>query len=177
MELKPWNFQKKKKTKVGSPMPHENQGTLVLPLTHRKWRRAKNKTRTKAHTEAVTTASSCTTSPKQPPRLMYFIGALATSELAKASCITPTNVLHIYVWRLPSSVDLLTPRFSVCARPSCAPECAPDSVEHHQTAQLLHKPSTPHPPCTAAAFSKVASFSQQGTIRKQCQKSKPLPAH
>ena len=95
----------------------KNRGTPVLPLTHRKWRRAKNKTRTSAHTEAVTTASSCTTSPKQSPRLMYFIGALPPSELAKASCITPTNVLHKYVWRLPSSVDLLTPRFSVCARP------------------------------------------------------------
>ena len=162
-----WNsnhriFQKKKKTTVASPKPHENRRTLVLPVTHRKWRRAKNKTRTRAHTEAVTTAASCTTSPKQSPRLMYFIGALPPSELAKASCITPTNVLHKYVWRLPSSVDLLTTRFFVCARASCAPEYAPGSVEHHQTAQLIHKPSTPYPQCTAAAFSKVASCIQSG---------------
>ena len=110
---------------------------------------------------------------------LYFIGALATSELAKASCITPTNVLHIYVWRLPSSVDLLTPRFSVCARPSCAPEYAPGSVEHHQTAQLLHKPSTPYPPCTAAAFSKVATCIQSAgnnpqTMPKEQTSASPL---
>ena len=126
-----WNsnhgtFQKN--PKVASPMPHENRGTLVLPLTHRKWRRAKNKTRTMAHKEAVTTTSSSTTSPKQPPRLVLHW----SSRNVRAR----PNELHIYVWRLPSSVDLLTPRFSVCARPSCAPEYAPGSVEHHQTAQL-----------------------------------------
>ena len=158
-------------------MPHENRRTLVLPLTHRKWRRAKNETRTMAHKEAVTTTSSSTTSPKQPPRLVYFIGS-SRNVRARQSILHLSDKRTPHI-RLETSLVRRSPDPTICcARPSCAPEYALGSVEHHQTAQLLHKPSTPYPPCTAAAFSKVASCIQSGGNNPQtivhCRPSPPM---